>query len=132
MLLVVRQLKLRSRVPPNPFVLGMRNSSQVHVYIDIAKAMQAGIKFYLSENGVVLTPGNDEGYLNPMFFQRVESPNHKPIPGLLDESVAPALTDKEVPEATPPAADRDITQDSPSLTDPMPTELSEESDKPVS
>lgn len=34
--------------------------------------MQAGIKFYLSTNGVVLTEGNQFGILEPCFFDKVE------------------------------------------------------------
>lgn len=56
-----------------PVVSGMRNSSSVLVYIDIQAALEAGIKFYISENGVILTEGNDQGFLPYEFFKRVES-----------------------------------------------------------
>ncbi|KAJ7881194.1 phosphotransferase KptA/Tpt1, partial [Mycena leptocephala] len=65
-------------------VIGMRKSSQVLVFIDVACALDANIKFYLSSNGVVLTPGNDMGFLETRFFSRV---THRvkgrtvPIPG---------------------------------------------------
>ncbi|KAK2465468.1 hypothetical protein APHAL10511_002360 [Amanita phalloides] len=58
-------------------ISGMRNSSQVLIYINVAKAMQAGIKFYLSANGVVLTEGNDYGILEPCYFEKVEMINIK-------------------------------------------------------
>ena len=39
---------------------GLRCRSEVVVYIDIQAAMRDGIAFYLSENGVILTRGEDE------------------------------------------------------------------------
>ncbi|KAJ7173551.1 phosphotransferase KptA/Tpt1 [Mycena filopes] len=53
-------------------ISGMRSSSQVLIFIDVARALEAEIPFYLSSNGVVLTPGNDSGYLDPQFFSQVE------------------------------------------------------------
>lgn len=55
----------------NVFV-GIRSSAQVLIFIDVAKALGDGIKFYLSLNGVVLTEGNDYGFLEPCYFERVE------------------------------------------------------------
>jgi 2'-phosphotransferase len=52
---------------------GMRKSSQILIYIDLPKALDAGIKFYLSSNGVVLTEGDERGFLSPEFFLRVEN-----------------------------------------------------------
>ena len=49
----------------------MRSSSDVRIYIDVAKAMQDGIEFYLSENGVILSQGKD-GVIAPKYFTRVE------------------------------------------------------------
>ncbi|KAJ7663803.1 phosphotransferase KptA/Tpt1 [Mycena polygramma] len=54
-------------------VISMRKSSQVLVFIDVARALDANIKFYLSSNGVVLTPGNNKGFLEPRFFSKVQS-----------------------------------------------------------
>lgn len=55
-----------------PVISGMRKNSSILVYIDIQAALAAGIKFYISENGVILTEGN-EGFLSYEFFKRVES-----------------------------------------------------------
>ena len=52
--------------------LGIRRSSRVLIYIDVQKAIDSGIPFFLSKNKVVLTPGNEAGYLEPHFFHRVE------------------------------------------------------------
>lgn len=49
----------------------MRTSSRILIYIDVAKALDAGIKFWLSDNGVVLTEGNQDGRLPVEFFQKV-------------------------------------------------------------
>ncbi|KAJ7663832.1 KptA family-domain-containing protein [Mycena polygramma] len=54
-------------------ISGMRKSSQVLVFIDVARALNADIKFCISSNGVVLTPGNDQGFLEPRFFSQVQS-----------------------------------------------------------
>ncbi|KAF2657040.1 hypothetical protein K491DRAFT_691407 [Lophiostoma macrostomum CBS 122681] len=55
-----------------PVISGMRKSSTVLIYVDIDAALESGIKFWLSENGVVLSEGNDEGFLPYEFFKRVE------------------------------------------------------------
>ncbi|KAH3947572.1 2'-phosphotransferase [Parastagonospora nodorum] len=56
-----------------PVISGMRKNSSILVYIDIQAALAANIKFYISENGVILTEGNEEGFLSYEFFKRVES-----------------------------------------------------------
>ncbi|KAF2757982.1 phosphotransferase KptA/Tpt1 [Pseudovirgaria hyperparasitica] len=53
-------------------VSGMRTSSTVLVYLDLEKAMAAGVKFGISENGVVLSGGNEHGVVSVDFFQKVE------------------------------------------------------------
>ena len=52
---------------------GMRTSSQILIFINLQKALDAGIKFFLSDNGVVLTEGDGEGLLKPEFFEKVEN-----------------------------------------------------------
>ncbi|KAF2477021.1 uncharacterized protein BDR25DRAFT_300116 [Lindgomyces ingoldianus] len=54
-------------------ISGMRKSSTILIYINIRAAMAHGIKFFLSENGVVLTEGNEKGVLSYEFFEMVES-----------------------------------------------------------
>jgi 2'-phosphotransferase len=56
-----------------PVISGMRKNSSVLIYIDIHAALAAGVKFYLSENGVILTEGNDKSFLSYEFFKMVES-----------------------------------------------------------
>jgi 2'-phosphotransferase len=55
-----------------PVISGMRNISSVLVYIDLEKAMRSGLKFWKSENGVILTDGGEKGVVPLEFFKRVE------------------------------------------------------------
>ena len=50
----------------------MRKSVQVAIFINMKKAMNAGIKFYLSKNGVILSPGLD-GIIESKFFEKIIS-----------------------------------------------------------
>jgi 2'-phosphotransferase len=51
----------------------MRTSSQIFIFIDLQKALDAGINFFLSDNGVILTEGDGEGFLRPEFFEKVKN-----------------------------------------------------------
>ena len=50
----------------------MRASSEILIYIDVKKAMAAGLKFFVSENGVILCAGDQGGYIRKEFFAKVE------------------------------------------------------------
>ena len=56
-----------------PVISGMRMSSTVLIYIDIDAALDQGIPFFVSENGVILTEGNEQGVLPYELFKKVES-----------------------------------------------------------
>lgn len=61
-------------------ISGMRQSAQVLIYIDLEAALRDGLKFYVSANGVILTPGDNQGYLRPQYFRQVvRADNHQPI-----------------------------------------------------
>lgn len=60
-----------SKVQP-PVISGMRNSSSVLVFVDIKKAMDAGLEFWISENGVILSEGDENGIIGLRFFSRAE------------------------------------------------------------
>ncbi|KAG7444479.1 uncharacterized protein BT62DRAFT_981696 [Guyanagaster necrorhizus] len=62
-------------------VSGMRKTSKVIIYIDVQKALDADIKFFLSDNGVVLTEGDERGSLPVRFFSKVEDANGVPLQG---------------------------------------------------
>ncbi|ORX66166.1 phosphotransferase KptA/Tpt1 [Linderina pennispora] len=54
-------------------ISGMRVSANTFIYVDAVRAMQDGIDFYLSENGVVLSAGEgDSGVIPPEYFSKVE------------------------------------------------------------
>ncbi|PNS20151.1 hypothetical protein CAC42_5601 [Sphaceloma murrayae] len=57
---------------PAPVISGMRNSSTILIYLDFAKAIDGGLKFWKSANDVILTDGNEEGLVPLTFFKRVE------------------------------------------------------------
>ena len=50
----------------------MRNSSSVLIFIDIKRALEGGIKFWKSANGVILSEGDEKGVVPLEFFRRVE------------------------------------------------------------
>jgi RNA:NAD 2'-phosphotransferase (TPT1/KptA family) len=52
---------------------GMRNNVDTYIFIDARRAIADGIPFFLSRNGVVLTPGiGEQGILPAKYFLRVE------------------------------------------------------------
>jgi len=51
-------------------ISGVRKSARVMIYIDTAKAIADGMKFFLSTNGVILTEGFN-GVIPPEFFSKV-------------------------------------------------------------
>jgi 2'-phosphotransferase len=55
----------------NNVISGMRSQCQVYVYVDAARAIEAGIDFFVSANGVVLCSGNDSSVLPAEFFSSV-------------------------------------------------------------
>ncbi len=55
-------------------ISGYRKNSEVLIYIDMEKAMNDGIEFYMSDNRVILTEGVN-GVLDPKYFKEVTT-NH--------------------------------------------------------
>ncbi|KAJ1439812.1 phosphotransferase KptA/Tpt1, partial [Ochromonadaceae sp. CCMP2298] len=52
-------------------VSGMRGNCDVLLFVDVANAMQAGVRFFRSSNGVVLTKGVRDSGVLPAEFLRV-------------------------------------------------------------
>lgn len=65
-----KHIHFASHVDPAKVVSGIRQSSSVHVHIDMTKALADGIPFFLSENGVILSPGNKDGLIGPQYFKK--------------------------------------------------------------
>ncbi|XP_046902021.1 tRNA 2'-phosphotransferase 1 [Hypomesus transpacificus] len=49
---------------------GKRDVCDLAIYINVPKALADGIQFFLSENGVLLTPGDTEGKLPLRYFSK--------------------------------------------------------------
>ena len=60
-------------LPDNDNVIsGMRKSCQIYIYINGRKCAEDGVKFYISDNGVILTSGiDDTGMLPCSYFSSV-------------------------------------------------------------
>ena len=52
-------------------ISGMRQNTEVRIYIDVEKAIEDGFEFFESTNGVILCPGDKEGTLPTKYFQKV-------------------------------------------------------------
>jgi len=57
-------------------ISGMRSDCEVFIYLDAKKALQGGMKLFLSENGVVLTEGFN-GVVPPEYFANIETVERK-------------------------------------------------------
>jgi 2'-phosphotransferase len=54
-------------------VSGMRNDAELLIYVDVKKSLEdGGILWWVSENGVVLTEGDENGILSTKYWKRVE------------------------------------------------------------
>jgi 2'-phosphotransferase len=55
----------------NNAISGIRHNSSVLIHIDMKLAMDNGIKFYMSKNGVILSSGNDNGIINAKYIETI-------------------------------------------------------------
>lgn len=55
-----------------PVISGMRTTSTILIYLSLPSALSAGIKFWRSANGVILSEGGANGKVGIEFFERVE------------------------------------------------------------
>ncbi|KAK7300407.1 hypothetical protein RJT34_11251 [Clitoria ternatea] len=61
-------------------ISGMRRDVNVLIFLDVRKALEEGMKLFISDNKVILTEGFD-GVVPPKYFQKIESwPGRQPIP----------------------------------------------------
>jgi len=61
-----------SEAQKEPVISGMRNTSSVLVFVDLKKALEGGLKFWRSANGVILSEGDNNGVIPVAYFARVE------------------------------------------------------------
>ncbi len=59
---------LKKLLEQNKVVSGMRPDAQILIYVDMRKALQGGMKWWRSENGVVLTEGVD-GLIGTQYWE---------------------------------------------------------------
>ncbi|CAL1273277.1 unnamed protein product [Larinioides sclopetarius] len=52
-------------------ISGMRSNCEVVIVVDTLKAIKDGLKFYSSDNEVILCPGNYNGLIPPNYFKEV-------------------------------------------------------------
>ncbi|KAJ6404679.1 hypothetical protein OIU84_012779 [Salix udensis] len=61
-------------------ISGMRRDVNVLIFLDVRKALEEGMKLYISDNRVILTEGFD-GVIPVKYFERIESwPDRRSIP----------------------------------------------------
>jgi len=54
-------------------ISGMRNDAELLIYIDIKKSLDdGGVLWWMSENGVILTEGGENGILGTKYWKKVE------------------------------------------------------------
>lgn len=51
-------------------ISGLRPNAEILIYINLHEALLDGLPFYESDNGVILTSGDEKGYLKPKYFQK--------------------------------------------------------------
>lgn len=52
-------------------ISGMRRTCQIYIFIDLNSALSSGLKFYKSSNEVILSPGDDNGFISTKHFLKV-------------------------------------------------------------
>ena len=76
----------------------MRKDCDVAIYVNLEKAMQSGLKFVQSSNGVILTSGDSENTLEPKFFSRAMYLGVEPHVCIFNERDETELRRQESPE----------------------------------
>lgn len=68
-----QHVHLAGEVPggPNPVISGMRKSANVHVWVNVKRSLEDGVKWWVSANNVILSEGS-EGVVSIKYFDRVE------------------------------------------------------------
>ncbi|KAJ2917116.1 hypothetical protein MD484_g3293, partial [Candolleomyces efflorescens] len=76
-----RPIVLRTPLQPESLIgrnlpeIRREHITKVIIYVDVAKAMDAGIPFFSSKRDTIATPGNKYGVIEPKWFRRVDLVN---------------------------------------------------------
>ncbi|KAM3481584.1 hypothetical protein MY5147_000570 [Beauveria neobassiana] len=81
-------------------VSGMRRDAQLLIEIDVARSMAAGVRWWRSDNAVILTEGDDNGLLSTEFFKSVRG-RHGDVGVLWENGVAVAELPPDVKRTVP-------------------------------
>ncbi|KAH7252033.1 KptA family-domain-containing protein [Fusarium tricinctum] len=60
-----------SGTPEEGVVSGMRKDAELIIEVDIEASLKDGVKWWLSDNGVLLTEGDEQGILSTKYFKSV-------------------------------------------------------------
>ena len=52
-------------------ISGMRSTVDLFIYLDIQKALVGGLKFFISDNRVILSEGDESGFVETKYFWKV-------------------------------------------------------------
>ncbi|KAK9749259.1 hypothetical protein RND81_02G113300 [Saponaria officinalis] len=67
----------------NEVISGMRRDINLVIFLDVKKALEDGMKLYMSENNVILTEGFD-GVVPPKYFEKILLwPSRQPVSFLI-------------------------------------------------
>ena len=65
-------IHMATSINPSEVTSGVRNNVEVYIVIDMEKAINDGILFYRSTNGVILSPGiTENGMIPPQYFKEI-------------------------------------------------------------
>ncbi|KAM3444967.1 hypothetical protein NHJ13734_000836 [Beauveria thailandica] len=81
-------------------VSGMRRDAQLLIEIDVARSMAAGVRWWRSDNAVILTEGDENGLLSTDFFKSVRG-RHGDVGVLWENGVVVAELPPDVNRTVP-------------------------------
>lgn len=59
-------------------ISGMRSDCDLAIWLDVRKAIEDGLPFYISDNGVILSPGDENGSIASRYFLKAMDISRKP------------------------------------------------------
>ncbi|SZF04430.1 unnamed protein product [Blumeria hordei] len=83
-------------------ISGMRNDSQILIYVDINSSLADGMKWWLSSNGVALTEGNENGLLPVKYFKKVMGRRERDVGILWENGIEVSKLPESLASRKPP------------------------------